>query len=1196
MSTTCAVCAQNADPLKLVRTGTHQVQRAAAAPDAAGLLIDQRRAEHAMVFAAAYAGHLPFLEASGAAAGTWADFFTRDTSARLAAAAVEDVGVYRTTVQELFGRMEDPELPASAADLIEALAAVFDCVGSLARGLDTLMVGLPTDEPLRSTLANLIRSRLSPALRQLIGFYLAGAAIGVVDRTAQSTAAPLILGRAVGPFDSLISGPRLSTQWPQAVGLQGWGPYLAVDLTEPTLAYGSAAGDAARVNHLSTHNLFRAACETFLAGYARVVDDAGAALVTSFGQPTHQPHYALLLAFLQLFDHARDALNSFARQHLDFYYRRVLRLADRPALPSQAHVLAELAKHVESHLLPAGQLLKAGKDAHFSVERDLVANKAVVAELKSLYRHRATSATEPPAVLEGRLFATAKADEGDSWHPFARKTFLDGQLRSIDMSPAEVGFAIASHHLWLAEGTRTIQVQVGPPPPTGKEAGRRRRVALRCRLTTAEGWLERRVDRVDTGSGGLAFTLKVAGNDPAITPYDPAVHGYGFDTGQPVLLVTVLRPEDEAWSYPLLAGTQVTALTLITTVDGIKTLALSNDQGTVDPSKPFLAFGAVPTTNSALVIGSKEAFQKAPTETAVQAILMAKPVSHTDLPQLSVEYLEAGTWKKPAPTFESPAWSSIDEQEKITVRLKPFDQPPLSTPDLTPGAPYSTTSRGGFIRLVLSGGFGTDTYPVDLAKWVAQGSKTDPPRAPVLPLVSSLILGYEAAQVFDLAAPSEATGRLFHVTPFGHAEQLAAGGPLMPLFLAGPNEPSEGEFYLGISDLAPPQNLALLFQIADGTANPLAVKPPNHLRWSYLRGNEWASFAADAVSDLTDGLLASGIVTLAMPAEATAEHTLLPAGRHWIRIAVASATDAVCRLVGVAAQAARATAKQSDGAAATDVPAGTISKLEVPDAAVKAITQPYPSFGGRPVEERHAFDTRVSERLRHKDRAIALWDYEHLILQAFPGIYQARCLNHTLYEPTACASGDYRELAPGHVTVVTIPDLSVPNPQDPLRPYTSLRVLGEVERFLTARMSCFATLHVRNPQFEEVRVSLRVRLRDGVDETFHVNRLKQEITGFLSPWAFRADARPQFNGTVHKSVLVNFIEERAYVDYVSDVDLFRKLPDAATEELMAETVVGSRAISILVSAPAAHHTVQPIHATATAVLAEDCGCAPEAAR
>ena len=337
-------------------------------------------------------------------------------------------------------------------------------------------------------------------------------------------------------------------------------------------------------------------------------------------------------------------------------------------------------------------------------------------------------------------------------------------------------------------------------------------------------------------------------------------------------------------------------------------------------------------------------------------------------------------------------------------------------------------------------------------------------------------------------------------------------------------------------------------------------------------------------------------MTLAVPADASTQHSLLPPGMHWIRIAVASATDAVCRLIGVAAQAGHSTAEVPVGAATVtvDLPAGTISKLVAPDPAVKQISQPYPSFGGRAVEDATAFATRVSERLRHKDRAITLWDYEHLLLEAFPGIYQARCLNHTWYDPTACAAGLYDELAPGHVTIVTIPDLAAPNPRDPLRPYTSLGVLGEIDRFLRARMSCFAQLHVRNPQFEEVRVALRVRLRDGADETFHVNRLKQEITEFLSPWAFRAQARPQFNGTVHRSVLVNFIEERPYVDYISDVRLFRRLPGAA-EETFDETVQGSRAISILVSAPASHHTVLPIPASAlTPAPADDCACRPEA--
>lgn len=1188
MSCGCSGCAQR-DPRLLVRTGTSQVDRALATPDPARLKIDERRPEHDMVFAPAYARHLPFVDAQGAPDGTWEEFFTADRSARLSAAATEDVSVYRTTVQERLRQLTDPELPAVRSDMITALGAVFDGVGSLARRLDGLKEGLPEGEPLRATLDNLIRSRLSPALRQLIGYYLAGVALGVVDRAVPPPTAIVILGRPVESFESLLT-PGLSSSWPEGVGVDGWAQYVAVDLTEPKRAYGTGLTDVERVNHLATHNLFTAAGETFLAAYARVVEDANVALRASLAQPDHHPHYALFLAFLRLLDHARDEVNTLTRKHLDFYYRRVLRLAERPARPSQAHLLVELAKPVGTHRIETGTLFKAGRDVRFGLDRDLVANKAVVDDLRSLYRHDKASVKSLPFAA-GQIFADPLVNEGESWSPFAKKTYVNGQLTSIDMPPAEVGFAVASHHLWLAEGTRTIHLQVGPTPPDRKGRDLRKRADLRCRLTTAKGWLEKPLVEVTVTPDGVAIHLTVPANDPPITPYDPAVHGYDLDTALPVLLVTLGHPTDAPWAYAALVATRVTALTLTTRVEAIRTLALANDQGPIDASKPFLAFGSTPTRDSALIIGSQEAFQKSPTSVRLNATLVASPVAHDPTttppttppkPSVSVDYLNAGEWRellKGTPITASTA----------TFTLGPFTQPQVTTPDFTPRVPYATTSRAGFIRLRLDRGFGTDTYPVALAGWVAQGGKATPPTAPVLPVISSLALGYDAAQPVDLANPSEATGRFFHVTPFGHAEQRGSGGWLLPKFLAGPAEPAEGELYLGVTGLRPPQSLTLLFQVADGTANPLAVKPKDHLRWSYLRGDAWRPFGADAVDDLTEGLLASGVVTLAVPADATTEHTLMPRGRHWIRIAVASGTDAVCRLVGVSAQAVRATSTAPSAATVTvALPAGTIGKPDTPDPAVKSVRQPYPTFGGRPVERPEAFAARVSERLRHKDRAITLWDYEHLVLEAFPDLYQVRCLNHTQYKPTSDGAGIYSELAPGHVTVVTIPDLALPDPRDPLRPFTSLRVLGEVERLLRARMSCFAELHVRNPQFEEVRVALRVRLRDGVDETFHKNRLNQEITEFLSPWAFRPDARPAFNGTVHRSVVVNFVEERPYVDYVTDVELFRKRPMAA-EDPVGETVVGSRAISILVSAP--QHTIEAIHSIPSGSV-EDCACRP----
>jgi hypothetical protein len=499
----------------------------------------------------------------------------------------------------------------------------------------------------------------------------------------------------------------------------------------------------------------------------------------------------------------------------------------------------------------------------------------------------------------------------------------------------------------------------------------------------------------------------------------------------------------------------------------------------------------------------------------------------------------------------------------------------------------------------LANDFGQTLFQAALIKYLSKITDTDPVSPPAIPSVNAIWMDYSASQTMrldDATAFNERPALFFHLAPFGQAEQHPSLSTekkvyLLPQFYFqrdGVKE-SEAEFYIGVTGLKPPQNLALLFQVVDGTADPQSEKPDPHIYWSYLRGNEWISFAKNEVEDHTGGLLNSGIVTFAMPRDASDTNTILPVGMHWIRAAVARESDAVCRLQMVVAQAFEVTFKDKGNDPAFPaklLPAGTISKLDQPDAAVKKITQPFATFGGRGAELPTAFYTRISERLRHKDRAIALWDYERLILEAFPQIYRAKCLNHTQYEPI------YKELAPGHVTVVTIPNQQVQNLRDPLRPNTSLGLLEDIERFLRKRLSCFVTLHVKNPEFEEVLVGCRVRLREGLDKTFYETKLREAITRFLSPWAFPGGGHPSFGGKIYKSVLINFVEEQPYVDYVTDFQLFHVFVDGVGQGQKNERneVEGSKAVSILVSVPAGQHSVQVITTIEEETPGENCPC------
>ncbi|MCU0405245.1 MAG: baseplate J/gp47 family protein [Chitinophagaceae bacterium] len=253
------------------------------------------------------------------------------------------------------------------------------------------------------------------------------------------------------------------------------------------------------------------------------------------------------------------------------------------------------------------------------------------------------------------------------------------------------------------------------------------------------------------------------------------------------------------------------------------------------------------------------------------------------------------------------------------------------------------------------------------------------------------------------------------------------------------------------------------------------------------------------------------------------------------------------------------------------MPKETISKLKVPESAVKKIEQPFASFGGRPAEKEDSFYVRVSERLRHKSRAITIWDYEHLVLEEFPLIHKVKCLNHT-----RSSDEGYNEVLPGHVTIITIPDLQQRNDINPLKPYTSQDVLAQIKDFLKARISCHVKLHVVNPDFEEVQLKFRLKLAKGYDDfSLYANLLKQEITDFLSPWA-TGKGDISFGGLIHKSVVIDFIEERPYVDFITDVEMAHY--DAARVLVSADndSVRALFSKSILVSVPASKHEIEEI--------------------
>ncbi|MCF0048666.1 hypothetical protein LXM25_01275 [Dyadobacter sp. LJ53] len=373
----------------------------------------------------------------------------------------------------------------------------------------------------------------------------------------------------------------------------------------------------------------------------------------------------------------------------------------------------------------------------------------------------------------------------------------------------------------------------------------------------------------------------------------------------------------------------------------------------------------------------------------------------------------------------------------------------------------------------------------------------------------------------------------------------------------------QASLYIGLEGLVAPQNLSLLFQVAEGTAMDDDGDPPK-INWSYLSENQWKVLpVSNIIQDTSYGLQTTGIVLFDIPEDATAKNSVMTAGLHWIAASVDENSHRLPYLVKIVAQAV--SARFSDQGNAPEhyhaaLPASRITSMPDKPQEVKTIEQPFASYNGVPAEMGQEFYTRVSERLRHKNRAITTSDYEKLVLEHFPSVFKVKCIAHTdpnclcrdteAGEPDECNPGDPQQqpkpliccgpqIAPGHVLIVPVEDLKNRNAANILQPRTSYRVLREIETFLKKRTSPFVKIHARNPAYEEILTAFRVQFYNGLDKGFFLQKLNEELIEFLTPWAFNASADVVFGSQIYASSVINFIEERPYVDFISDFMMYQ---------------------------------------------------------
>ncbi|MFT6502892.1 MAG: hypothetical protein ACJASQ_003024 [Crocinitomicaceae bacterium] len=908
------------------------------------------------------------------------------------------------------------------------------------------------------------------------------------------------------------------------------------------------------------------------------------------------PHLTLFICFLRLLEYSSTRLNAVTKRHLDFYYQDVLQISHLPAQYDKVNLLFELSKNLSLAKLSKGTLLNGGKDANgnilmYEISEEASLNEAKIDDLRNFYFDpniidETTGSIFSPSYMKSSLVPKTTdgikeplPEENPSWYGFGYHHDRVG-APFTELSNAKIGFAVSSKALALSEGTRYIEFEIKFSEAIDAITFNELQTSIGVSFTGEFGWVKSNplllnAEATNVAATGQQYKYNTVANtfsksikllvalDSGVEgsfSYNPEFHDGIYDTQNPIFKFIVNTNTQAGLKVYRNFIKKITSINISVGVREMRAITLDSDTGLLNPKKPMYPFTQTPVTGSNLTIFNQELFNKKWTKATVSVKWKNKPSNIYDWYSAYRESQVSNITRNGYSSSLTTSARIVKSNNHFTVKRHVkvdgdwFTQNAPSTSLLFgtqdegvftfDGTLYSSKQSQG-LRISLVNSFLHDLFPVIYTIALSSDSPTlNIPNKPYTPFAEEVLLSYDAIDVIQinsgsLEAFNSRENAFFHEHPYGQSIQNVFLKSQLDFVTTNqctlaPDYCRGGEMYIAIKDADHLQNVSLLVQVSEGTENKeiATFTGGQKVEWSILCSDNWKSLDSTLLTkNEIDNFLQSGIVQFKIPNEATLENNILPSGKFWIKAKMHKPFDAVCRILDIKAQVARAVFVNNNNDLAhlaKGLPSGTIKKLIERSSKVKKVDQPFNSYDGKPIENDENYYRRVSERLRHKNRAITLWDYEHLTLEEFNDLYKVKCLNHT---------NDSSYTAAGSVTLVVIPDTVGKNVYNLYQPRVSTAQLNKIKAFISKYTTLHVNLEVINPDYEEITVKLKVKFQVGLDEAVHIIQLNEDITRLLSPWAFDETKQVDFGHTLHRSILINYIENLSYVDYVQDVKM-----------------------------------------------------------
>ncbi|MBB6369155.1 baseplate J/gp47 family protein [Chryseobacterium shigense] len=807
----------------------------------------------------------------------------------------------------------------------------------------------------------------------------------------------------------------------------------------------------------------------------------------------HTPHYALFLSFLKLLNIAKEKLNEFTKKHLDFYYKDILRVENQTAKPDYAHLVVT-PYDASPFLIPKNTIFPAGKNTagqkkYFASTADQTINGIQLHSLYSQYRK------------DEQYFKT------ENLLPFnAQNTGFNAF--STTAAESKEGIMIASPLLYLQTGERTIKLRFNTAHFNADD--------FSFYMTGEKKVIELSGEKNE----GNYIVLTIPATEKKIIPFNKEIHPeFLIKTDFPVLKIV----PDNRNIIP-----SIDKIEIIVSVAGFKSFVLTSDLGVIDTEKPFYPFSEFPKTGNGITLESNEFFMKKNAIAFLSLVPDGQSENYFDL-NTKKFFLNKGKYTDFAGSDGEAQYYNAQNTNTADNIIGLTNHYPLKEFNFEDISDNGLTSNGKFRIELNNTNFNNEAF---LEAYIT--ANKDSTTLPYKPKIKEFIFNYSVSEVIDLNTRTNENNpiELYQALPYG----------FLPIekgtFYFSDLNILEGAVYLGFEHVSPKDGLTFLLQLEEGTANPLLESAK--ISWEYLDKNKWISFEPNAIGDETYSLTQSGLVNVSIPEFNVSSNTMFPANLFWIKISVSN-IRAVCKFIGIHTQALKAvlTDYEETGSTFSEItPAKTINSIYDNIVNVKKLEQPYPSFGGRQAEKDTILYQRISERLRHKNRAITSWDYERIILEEFPEIFRVKVLNHYRYDT------QISNTSAGFVTLIPVAKTS--NAENiNWKPMLSLNKMTLIKKYLSKITSPHVRINVKPPKLEKVEVQFKVKFRhsEGMDTRLYISELTRTINRYLSPWSYDDHSEINFASEIEFSSVIQLIDNQYYVDYITDFKITQYVLD-----------------------------------------------------